>query len=274
MQFYVNINQSALFELAQNAKVKVNCDHGLILSFLIEFSHHGMEAKMIGSKIFYRISYQKIVQENPLLKITNSQVVGRYINDLEKMGLVKKMVDQKAGGIVWISFGKNFARYSTKQAPLNSTIQPPSTPELNPPNSPVEPPSTPESTNHINQDQIKKENIKKKTFVFGFKGIDFEELKLTEDDIVKLQARFNITDQELMDHLETAENWMASKGNGSKYKNHRAFLSNWIKRVLDEKKKLQKATAPQINHEADMRTFENQKKNQDWDGQVDLSFLN
>lgn len=59
-------------------------------------------------------------------------------------------------------------------------------------------------------------------------------LSLSLEDVQEFQKKFNLTDKRIRWEAEKASDWLKSKG--AIRKNHKAFLRNWLRNVIDREK--------------------------------------
>jgi hypothetical protein len=90
MNWYLNINQKALVELNSGLSKPLDLKDAVILEWMLKFhAEPKSQKKVIDDKLFFWASYQLILDENPLLQISNKQVVSRRLLGMVKVGLLE-----------------------------------------------------------------------------------------------------------------------------------------------------------------------------------------
>tara|TARA_R110002167_G_scaffold190638_1_gene392935 strand:+ start:9480 stop:10388 length:909 start_codon:yes stop_codon:yes gene_type:complete len=94
MNWYLNINQKALVELNSGLSKPLDLKDAVILEWMLKFhAEPKSQKKVIDDKLFFWASYQLILDENPLLQISNKQVVSRRLLGMVKVGLLEFYID-------------------------------------------------------------------------------------------------------------------------------------------------------------------------------------
>lgn len=146
MQFTLSINQKALVELNKALGLDLNLKHGSIIDFFIKVKNNTeFQTKIIKGEEYIWLSYNKIIEELPLLKIKSKIVLARYFEDLVKANVLKKQVLKEEGN-------KTFWRQDVNLQCLVFDKEV-STKKFKGINSKVERVSTKKFSNHITNDQ-------------------------------------------------------------------------------------------------------------------------
>jgi hypothetical protein len=121
MKYSININQKALVELNSETGANLDLKDATIISFFKDYTHFPkVKKQIIDNEIFYWVSYQWIIDENPLLEIENKDVLGRRIEKICNTGILQKFLDKKDGNKVYLAFGENYQRLITDTPPTYS----------------------------------------------------------------------------------------------------------------------------------------------------------
>ena len=98
MKAYININQQAFNQLSQIKKIKIDLIDATIFEFIYKFSiSNKANKKLIDNKLYIWCSYQKIIDDNPLLNISTKKAIEIRLNKLCKLGILSKFTDKKLG---------------------------------------------------------------------------------------------------------------------------------------------------------------------------------
>lgn len=105
MQYNININQKALIEFSSDLDLK----DAAILDFILKAKENPFfETKIFNEKEYFWLSYSKIIEELPLLKIKNKNVLARKLRKLIDLGLLESYIDQSQGNKTYWKTGSNF----------------------------------------------------------------------------------------------------------------------------------------------------------------------
>ena len=98
MRAYININQKAFFEISKQRNVKIDLIDATIFEYVYKFAISNNAIKqLIDNKLFIWCSYQKIIDDNPLLNISSKKAIELRLNKLVEIGLLSKFTDKKQG---------------------------------------------------------------------------------------------------------------------------------------------------------------------------------
>lgn len=121
MKYSININQKALVELNNETGINLDLKDATIISFFKDYTHFPkVKKQIINGDVFYWVSYQWIIDENPLLEIENKDVLGRRIEKICNTGILQKFLDKKDGNKVYLAFGETYQRLITDTPPTYS----------------------------------------------------------------------------------------------------------------------------------------------------------
>ena len=91
MREYISINQKA-FSKFKN----VDLIDATIFEYIYKFAiSNNAEKQLIDNKLFFWVSYQKIIDDNPLIKISDKDTIARRVKKLLNYGLLEKFTDRK-----------------------------------------------------------------------------------------------------------------------------------------------------------------------------------
>ena len=109
-------NRIFIFEQQVALRLGLKLNELLLLDYLYNFMQSGyMRSKEIGDKCFYKISYNKIAEDLPILYIKERQI--RYmLNNLEEKKIIERFNDEKNQLYVYIDFDVLFGN----KLPANS----------------------------------------------------------------------------------------------------------------------------------------------------------
>lgn len=98
MRAYININQKAFSELAILKSTKIDLIDATIFEYIVKFAVSNKATKqLIDDKLFIWCSYQKIIDDNPLLNINSKKAIELRLIKLIDLGLFEKFTDKKEG---------------------------------------------------------------------------------------------------------------------------------------------------------------------------------
>jgi len=98
MRAYININQKAFIELSRHKNIKLDLCDATIFEYIYKFAVSNMATKqLIDNELFIWVSYQKIIDDNPLMGLTSKKAIEIRLNKLIEVGLLKKYLDKKQG---------------------------------------------------------------------------------------------------------------------------------------------------------------------------------
>ena len=98
MRAYININQKAFSELAILKDTKIDLIDATIFEYIVKFAVSNKANKqLIDNKLFIWCSYQKIIDDNPLLNINSKKAIELRLNKLIEIGLFEKFTDRSKG---------------------------------------------------------------------------------------------------------------------------------------------------------------------------------
>jgi len=98
MKAYININQRAFNQLSNAKSIKVDLIDATIFEFVYKFAISNNAIKqLIDNKLHIWCSYQKIIDDNPLLNIKSKKAIEIRLNKLCKLDLLHKFTDKKKG---------------------------------------------------------------------------------------------------------------------------------------------------------------------------------
>jgi len=93
MRAFISINQQAFSQL--NGADLVDAT---IFEYIYKFAVSNQALKqIIDNKLYFWVSYQKIIDDNPLINISSKEVIARRIKKLINYGLLSKYIDKKQG---------------------------------------------------------------------------------------------------------------------------------------------------------------------------------
>jgi len=98
MRNYITINQLAFSQLSQKVNIKIDLIDASIFEYIYKFAiSNNAKKQIINNKLYIWCSYQKIIDDNPLLCIKSKRVIARRLEKLVKIGLLEKITDKKEG---------------------------------------------------------------------------------------------------------------------------------------------------------------------------------
>lgn len=98
MRAYININQRAFTQLSILKNIKLDLIDATIFEYIVKFSVSNSATKqIIDNKLFAWCSYQKIIDDNPLLNINSKKAIELRLNKLINIGLFDKFTDKEKG---------------------------------------------------------------------------------------------------------------------------------------------------------------------------------
>ena len=120
MKYSIQINQKAIVELNKETGANLDLKDAAIISFFKDYTHFPkVQKQIIDNEVFYWVSYQWIIDENPLLEITDRDIIGKRIEKICDAGIFQKFLDKKQGNKIYLAFGENYQRLIT-DAPTRS----------------------------------------------------------------------------------------------------------------------------------------------------------
>jgi hypothetical protein len=107
MKKFITINQTNFIEIGKREGIKVDAIDGILFDWIKTFmiSDKALK-KLIDKELYIWVSYKKIREDNPLCNINSNDVVGRRLNKLEKLGLIKKFLSKEDGNKTFIALTK------------------------------------------------------------------------------------------------------------------------------------------------------------------------
>ena len=107
MKKFITINQTNFVEIGKREGIKVDAIDGILFDWIRTFmlSDNALK-KLIDNELYIWVSYRKIREDNPLCNINTNDVIGRRLNKLEKLGLIKKFVSKEDGNKTFIALTK------------------------------------------------------------------------------------------------------------------------------------------------------------------------
>jgi len=139
MQFTVSINQKAIVGLNKTLDLDLSLKHGSIIDFFVKVKNNdSFQTKIIDGEEYIWLTYDKIIEELPLLKIKSKVVLARYFDDLVKARILKKRLVKEEGNKTYWRQDKNLqcllfnVEVSTKKLKgINSKVKRVSTKKFN-----------------------------------------------------------------------------------------------------------------------------------------------
>lgn len=106
MQFTLTINQKAIID----GGFGIDLVDASILDYLRNSFSAGFGKKLVeGENIFFRVDYERIIDEMPLLGIESKDVIGRRIGKLVKCSLIdRRNVKMKNGTETFFRLGERY----------------------------------------------------------------------------------------------------------------------------------------------------------------------
>ena len=88
------------FDQQTMVEMGLNGNHAYILRWFIDFlgTNKMLSVKNIAGEEYKWVKYQAIIDDLPIIRIKNREVVSRYLNDLVKAGLLEKYVKKDKKG--------------------------------------------------------------------------------------------------------------------------------------------------------------------------------
>ncbi len=131
MQYNININQKQLIELSSYLGIKINLKTASILDFFKK-AHTVFNKKIIKNDVYYKVEYEKVLEQNPLLGIEKKQVA-RHFDKLVEMSILKKQIVKGKGTETYFApdfnYIKCFFEFKTQDKNVLSTGQKSSVPQ-------------------------------------------------------------------------------------------------------------------------------------------------
>lgn len=107
MQYGYYTNQKAWIDLGNKLEIKFDSKDPAIIDFIKEFAGTGeLETIFVDGKCYYWLSYSKLIDELPLLDITENESMARRLNKLCKAGILVKHLKDKYK--TYFAFGHNY----------------------------------------------------------------------------------------------------------------------------------------------------------------------
>jgi hypothetical protein len=107
MKKFITINQANFIKIGKREGIKVDAIDGILFDWIRTFmlSENALK-KLVDNELYIWVSYKKIREDNPLCNINTNDVIGRRLNKLEKLGLIKKFVSKEDGNKTFIALTK------------------------------------------------------------------------------------------------------------------------------------------------------------------------
>jgi hypothetical protein len=107
MKNYIKINQGNLVKISKEKGIKVDAVDGVLFDWIATFMLSGKALKkLIDNELYIWVSYKKIREDNPLCHISSNDVVGRRLNKLVELGILKKYLSKEDGNKVFFAITK------------------------------------------------------------------------------------------------------------------------------------------------------------------------
>ena len=85
-------------ELSKKMKIKINADDAIIFDYIYNFYQSGNAIKKnINGELYIWVSYQKILDDNPILRVNNKRAIANHVDKLIALGLLTKLVSKEDG---------------------------------------------------------------------------------------------------------------------------------------------------------------------------------
>lgn len=98
MKNYVTFNQGNFIKIGNSKSIKVDTIDATLFDWIKTFmlSNNAMK-KIIDNELYIWVSYQAIREDNPLCNINTNDAVGRRLNKLVDLGIIKKYLSKEYG---------------------------------------------------------------------------------------------------------------------------------------------------------------------------------
>jgi hypothetical protein len=117
MYYSININQIAIATHNKNFATNLDLIDGAIIVYLAQQSISVFAKKnfiIYENEVYYRICYDNIISQLPLINIENKEVIGRRIKKLEKSGVIKFYIDKKNNNKTYFTTTELFENFVSK----------------------------------------------------------------------------------------------------------------------------------------------------------------
>ena len=229
MRAYININQKAFSELATLKSTKIDLIDATIFEYIFKFAVSNKASKqLIDDKLFIWCSYQKIIDDNPLLNINSKKAIELRLIKLIDLGLFEKFTDKREGNKTYFNVTDLAYKLIIENISIsNIHYQPLVTEITNLSNEDYQPLSNEDYYNS----KLNNSKLNKNEFSFTLsKLIQYDNLSQEYKDKLKEEIsklNLSIAYEDFIDSL------MAK---GYKYKNFLIAYKNWCKKDFNKDK--------------------------------------
>ncbi len=242
MRAYININQKAFSELAILKSTKIDLIDATIFEYIVKFAVSNKANKqLIDNKLFTWCSYQKIIDDNPLLNINSKKAIELRLIKLIDLGLFEKFTDKKEGNKTYFNVTdlaykliiENISISNIHYQPLVTEITNLSNEDYQPlSNEDYQPLSNEDYYNSkLNNSKLNNSKLNKNEFSFTLsKLIQYDNLSQEYKDKLKEEINklnLSIAYDDFVDSLIAK---------GYKYKNFLIAYKNWCKKDFNKDK--------------------------------------
>jgi len=221
-----------------------------IFKYIAEFAiSPSSKKKLINNKVFSWVSYQKIIDDNPMLMINNTDVIARRVSKIISYGILEKHTAKEEGNKTYFAVTELGHKHFIDDNPIDfETVTPSDSKVGTLPTEESEPLPTQKSDNRklndrklnidtpLNPPKGESEKIKEKNFSFSLK-------KKSEYNNLSKEYK-----QKLFEYAKTKDDAKELEqfidyciANGKVYKDWAAAYRNWIRNA--EKYKQNKTSA-------------------------------
>lgn len=126
MYYSININQIAIATHNKNFATNLDLIDGAIIVYLAQQSVSVFAKKhfiVYENEVYYRICYDNIISQLPLINIENKEVIGRRIKKLEKAGVIKFYLDKKNNNKTYFTTTELFENFVSKVPTQKSVVE-------------------------------------------------------------------------------------------------------------------------------------------------------
>jgi len=112
MRNYISINQHNFIAIGKEKNIKVDAIDGILFDWIQGFTLSGKALKkLINNELFIWVNYKTIREDNPMTNINTNDVVGRRLNKLVNLGILKKYQSKEDGNKIFICITEYAHRY-------------------------------------------------------------------------------------------------------------------------------------------------------------------
>lgn len=122
-KYLMGFDLKEIYRINHLKNIKLSLKHLAILRWFVDFlGTNRMETKVVNNNIWYWCSYKKIMEDLPILEITNKQVISRLIKELVETNLIESYIDRKTGNKTYLRLGEEYPNLiSSEEEPKDNS---------------------------------------------------------------------------------------------------------------------------------------------------------